>query len=73
MPSMELFDKQSAEYKEAVLPSAVRKRVAMEAASSFGWAKYVGLDGTMISIDHYGASGQLVFCSRSLDLQLKRC
>ena len=57
MPSMELFDKQSAEYKEAVLPSAVRKRVAMEAASSFGWAKYVGLDGAMISIDHYGASG----------------
>ena len=45
MPSMELFDKQSAEYKESVLPNAVRKRVAVEALSDFGWYKYVGLDG----------------------------
>ena len=41
MPSFELFDKQSEEYKESVLPSAVRKRVAVEAASPFGWYKYV--------------------------------
>ena len=40
MPSMELFDKQSAEYKESVLPNAVRKRVAVEALSDFGWYKY---------------------------------
>lgn len=56
MPSMELFDRQSAEYKEKVLPAAVRKRVAVEAGCSFGWHKYVGLDGAIVSIDHYGAS-----------------
>ena len=50
MPSMELFDKQSAEYKESVLPNAVRKRVAVEALSDFGWYKYVGLDGKVIAI-----------------------
>ena len=57
MPSMELFDKQSAEYKESVLPNAVRKRVAVEALSDFGWYKYVGLDGKVIAMDGFGASG----------------
>jgi len=57
MPSMELFDKQSAEYKESVLPNAVRKRVAVEALSDFGWYKYVGLDGRVIAMDGFGASG----------------
>lgn len=56
MPSWEIFEEQSDEYKEAVLPKAVRARVAIEAASSFGWAKYVGLDGAVVSIDHFGAS-----------------
>ncbi len=58
MPSFELFEAQSAEYKESVLPNAVRARVAVEAASSFGWHKYVGLDGEVISIDHFGASAK---------------
>lgn len=58
MPSFELFEKQSPEYKESILPKAVRKRVAVEAGSSFGWHKYVGLDGEIVSIDHYGASGK---------------
>ena len=57
MPSMELFDKQSAEYKERVLPNAVRKRVAVEALSDFGWYKYVGLDGRVIAMEGFGASG----------------
>ena len=57
MPSMELFDKQSAEYKESVLPNAVRKRAAVEALSDFGWYKYVGLDGRVIAMEGFGASG----------------
>lgn len=57
MTSMELFDKQSAEYKESVLPNAVRKRVAVEALSDFGWYKYVGLDGKVIAMEGFGASG----------------
>lgn len=57
MPSMELFDKQSAEYKESVLPNAVRKRVAVEALSDFGWYKYVGLDGKVIAMEGFGTSG----------------
>ncbi|MBU3158262.1 transketolase [Clostridium frigoris] len=58
MPSFELFEAQSIEYKESILPSKVRTRVAVEAATSFGWHKYVGLDGSVISIDHFGASGK---------------
>ena len=57
MPSFELFDNQSTEYKESVMPNEVRKRVAVEAASSFGWHKYTGLDGKIISLDKFGASG----------------
>lgn len=57
MLSMELFDKQSAEYKESVLPNGVRKRVAVEALSDFGWYKYVGLDGRVIAMEGFGASG----------------
>lgn len=56
MPSFYLFEKQSAEYKESVLPKAVTKRVAIEAAASFGWERYVGTEGKTITIDHFGAS-----------------
>lgn len=56
MPSFDLFEKQSAEYKESVLPKAVTKRVAIEAAASFGWKRYVGTEGKTITIDHFGAS-----------------
>ncbi|HZJ87190.1 MAG TPA: transketolase [Erysipelothrix sp.] len=56
MPSFALFEKQSAEYKESVLPNALRKRVAIEAAASLSWAKYVGLDGGYVTIDRFGAS-----------------
>ena len=56
VPSMELFDTQDAAYKEAVLPNAVRRRVAIEMAASLSWYKYVGLDGKVIGIDKFGAS-----------------
>ncbi len=56
MPCMELFEAQSAEYKESVLPKAIRKRVAIEALSDFGWGKYVGLDGAYVTMTGFGAS-----------------
>lgn len=56
MPSWELFEEQSEEYKEKVLPKNVRARLAVEAGSSFGWHKYVGLDGDTITRDDFGAS-----------------
>ncbi|EMB59185.1 transketolase [Streptococcus mutans] len=56
VPSTELFDEQSAAYKEAILPNSVRRRVAVEMAASQPWYKYVGLDGAVIGIDKFGAS-----------------
>lgn len=57
MPATNLFDEQSAEYKESVLPSNVRNRMSIEMGSSQNWYKYVGLDGVAYGIDRYGASG----------------
>jgi len=57
MPSMDVYEQQSAEYKESVLPKSVRKRVAVEALSDFGWGKYVGLDGDYVTMKGFGASG----------------
>ena len=56
MPSMDIFEKQSDEYKESVLPDKCRKRVAVEALSDFGWGKYVGLDGAYVTMHSFGAS-----------------
>lgn len=56
MPSMDVFEEQSEEYKEKVLPKAVRKRVAVEALGDFGWGRYVGLDGTTVTMKGFGAS-----------------
>lgn len=56
MPSMELFEKQPEYYKESILPDNIRKRVAVEALSGFGWDKYIGLDGTKVTMDSFGAS-----------------
>lgn len=56
LPSWELFDQQPAEYRESVLPNAVRARVAVEAAQTLGWEHYVGRDGLIIGLDHFGAS-----------------
>ena len=56
MPCMDIFEKQSAEYKEAILPKNVRARVAVEALIDYGWGKYVGLDGAIVSMTDFGAS-----------------
>ncbi len=56
MPSMELYNEQSDEYKESVLPVAVKKRVSVEAGSTFGWHKYVGSEGAVVGMDSFGIS-----------------
>ena len=56
MPCMDLFEQQSEEYKESILPKDVRARVAVEALSSFGWGRYVGLDGATVCMESFGAS-----------------
>jgi len=56
MPCMDLFEQQSQEYRDAVLPKSVRSRVAIEALSDFGWGKYVGLDGACVAMHGFGAS-----------------
>ena len=56
MPSLDEFEKQSDEYKESVLPKSIRKRVVVEAASDFGWGKYVGIDGAYVAMKSFGAS-----------------
>jgi transketolase len=63
MPCAELFDEQPLEYRESVLPSHVRARVAVEAGATDGWRKYVGLDGAVVGIDRFGLSapGNVVF------------
>lgn len=57
MPSRELFNRQSEDYKETVLPSSVTKRIAMEAGISLGWERYTGPGGKVLAIDTFGASG----------------
>jgi transketolase len=59
MPCWELFEKQSSEYRESVLPSAVSARVAVEAASGFGWAQYAGSGGAILAMKSFGASAPL--------------
>ena len=56
MASVDVFEKQSDEYKESILPSNKVKRIAIEAATSFGWHKYTGFEGQVISIDTFGES-----------------
>ncbi len=65
MPSTNLFDAQDEAYRESVLPASVTARVAVEAAVSDGWYKYVGLNGAVIGVDRFGESapaGQLFEC-----------
>ncbi len=57
LPSFELFDQQPPEYRDSVLPPSARKRVSIEAGTTLGWQKYVGLDGVAIGRDNFGASG----------------
>ena len=62
MPCQEWFDKMDPEYKESVLPAAVRARVSVEAGISMGWAKYVGTAGASVSLEHFGASASGAKC-----------
>lgn len=57
LPSFDRFEAQSAAYKESVLPHDVKKRVSIEAGSTFGWERFIGSEGAAIGIDHFGASG----------------
>jgi transketolase len=57
MPCLEWFEQQSAEYKESVIPAEITCRVAVEAGSTIGWYRYVGLSGEVVGLDHFGASG----------------
>ena len=59
MPSWELFDRQTVEYRESVLPGDVRRRISVEQASDYGWDRYVGLDGKCIGMHTFGASAPL--------------
>ena len=56
LPSVDIFEQQSAEYKESVLPKSIRARVAVEAAAGFGWERYTGLDGATVTMHSFGAS-----------------
>ena len=56
MPCWEAFEDQDEAYRRRVLPPDVRARVAVEAASPFGWGRYVGLDGAVVGIDRFGES-----------------
>lgn len=56
MPCMDIFEQQSEEYKESVLPKNIRARVAIEAAKNFGWGSYVGLDGATVTMKGFGES-----------------
>ena len=59
MPSWELFERQSEDYRRTVLPPTVKARVAVEQASTFGWCRYVGIDGAILGMKTFGASAPL--------------
>ncbi|MDQ2864769.1 MAG: transketolase [Candidatus Eremiobacteraeota bacterium] len=66
MPCWELFDKQPQEYRDSVLPPSVTARMSIEAASTFGWSKYVGDRGHAFGIDHFGNSGPMADVAKKL-------
>jgi transketolase len=68
----ELFDSQPESYRDTVLPPSVRGRVSIEAASPFGWERYVGLDGAIISVDGFGASAPGPVVTREFGLTTER-
>lgn len=71
MPSMDIFEKQDKAYKESILPSNKTKRIAVEALTSFGWHKYTGLEGTVISLDTFGESApaELIFKKKGFTVE----
>jgi transketolase len=71
IPSFYFFEEQDAAYQESVLPKSIKKRVAVEAGTSFGWHKYAGDEGIIISVDHFGASapGELIMKNYGLTIE----
>ncbi len=71
MPSLELFQAQSQEYRDLVLPPSIRKRLAVEAGHSSGWRAWVGDEGAVVSIDSFGASApaELVFKGKGFSVE----
>ena len=72
MPSWDIFDHQSQEYRDEVLPPGVRARVAVEQASTFGWEHYTGLDGRIIGMKTFGASAPLKELQRKFGFEPNR-
>ena len=80
LPCWELFEKQTQDYRDQVLPPTCEKRVAVEAASTFGWERYVGFKGKIIGMRSYGASGPIAqlmekfgFTVENVVAQVKAC
>jgi transketolase len=71
MPCTQIFDRQTAEYRESVLPSSCRRRVAVEAGVTVGWHKYVGLDGRVVGIDRFGLSAPAPVVFKELGLTVE--
>jgi transketolase len=71
MPSWEIFDHQPQEYRDSVLPPHIRTRVAVEQASTFGWAQYTGLDGHIVGMKTFGASAPLKELQKKFGFQPK--
>jgi transketolase len=72
LPSWELFAEQPADYRDGVLPRTVRARVAVEAAASLGWERYVGMDGAVVALDRFGASAPGEEVMRRLGFTVER-
>jgi transketolase len=72
MPCWELFDAQSASYKQEILPKSVKRRVSFEAGTTLGWAKWTGLSGLNVGIDHYGASAPAEILSEEFGFTVEK-
>jgi transketolase len=72
LPSWELFDAQPASYRDEVLPPTLTARVAIEAAATFGWSRYVGTAGAVLGLDHFGASAPAEVLYREFGLTAER-
>lgn len=71
MPSWELFAAQPIKYRNAVMPPAIRARIAIEAGTTLGWERHVGLNGIIIGLDHFGSSapGKTIYDKLGLSVQ----
>ena len=72
MPSWELFERQSQEYKDSVIPPSVTARVSVEQATTFGWSRYVGLSGVSIGMESFGASAPLKDLTKHFGFTVER-